>query len=204
MSKLFTTLMKVTFGFLLICSNTQAGKYDEVWVQEIKPVTRCKDCSTCPVDTLKTGVCGEIYAEGLLRTKGFDVSQAQHNDSGLSGHGIDLIAFKDSVVDVDGRRKPLIIFHESKSSASSNVSAASFKHKLGNPSSGMQGSRTWLNDALEKMKRSTKPGIPALAKKVTDALKDGAYFLRTGNMRVDVGEGRTHRAHVQFYVLHKI
>ncbi|WP_032112706.1 hypothetical protein [Candidatus Paracaedibacter symbiosus] len=179
-------------GTSLLFSTAQAGKFDDVDILPLNNASHCLTCVPChPNEGI--GDCGENFVFNLLENKGFETYKAPYNNS---GHGIDIVAFK-YLKGSNGRSIPLILLHESKMSEGSNISARAFYHKLGDSNSGYQQSRSWLNNAIAKMKKSKYDEIMQLAFKIETTLNNGGYFVRTGNLRVDTNQG----SRIQFYAL---
>ncbi len=185
-SKITSYTYALLTGMSILLSTVQAGRLDDVDVMPLNSASHCNQCVTCPLDQT-IGDCGESFVKKLLEDKGIKTYFAQYDKV----HGIDVVAF----TKING--KELIIFHESKMSESAHLTSGEFKKKLGHPKAGRQGSRTWLNYALDKMKKSKKNGIPTLGAFIEAKLNGGAYFVRTGNLRVDT----TQEARLQFYAL---
>ncbi|AIK96337.1 hypothetical protein [Candidatus Odyssella acanthamoebae] len=173
-------------GISVLLSTVEAGRLDDVEVISLNNASGCQQCMACPLNQ-NIGGCGENFVKKLLTDKKIETHFAQYDKV----HGIDLVAF----TKIKG--KDLIILHESKMSKSASITAAEFKSRLGAPKSGRQGSRTWLNYALNKMKESKDVGTRQLALTIETTLNKGAYFIRTGNLRVDTKQD----ARLQFYAL---
>lgn len=185
----FTYALLIGTSFLL--SPAQAGRFDDVDVISLDNASPCVRCVPCPANQ-GIGDCGENFVFNLLNYKGFQTYMAPYNGS---GHGIDIVAFKE--MNFGGKRVPLILLHESKMSNDTSITEGEFKRRLGESKSGRQQSRTWLNNALIKMKNSNYNNIRKLGVKIEDALNKGAYFVRTGNLRVDTNKV----SRIQFYAL---
>lgn len=176
-----------------------SGRYDDVNVLSLHSGKKCKACMSCPIKTVLTGECGEIFTKNLLKKRGFSVYPAQYNSS---GHGIDLIAIKMKDFRMPNgtiQSIPLILFHESKSTSRSKMSEREFYRRLGPTKDGVQCSRTWINNALAQMKLCENRAISKLAIRVEKLFDRGAYFVRTGNIKADslVEES----SYLRFYVL---
>jgi hypothetical protein len=185
-----TRIISYTYTLLtamsVLLSTVEAGRLDDVEVISLNNASQCQQCMACPLDQT-IGDCGEKFVYALLKQKNNDTYFAQYDEI----HGIDLVSF----TKING--KPLIILHESKMSEKARITAKEFKRKLGHPKAGRQGSRTWLNYAIQKMQQSKKANIPDLATRIETYLNNGAYFVRTGNLRVDTAQV----ARLQFYAL---
>ncbi|MBW8308741.1 MAG: hypothetical protein K0M45_03740 [Candidatus Paracaedibacteraceae bacterium] len=173
-------------GMSILLSTVQAGRLDEVDVISLNNASHCRQCIACPLNQ-PIGDCGEDFVKKLLEDKGVETYFAQYDKV----HGIDLVAF------TKYRGKDIIILHESKMSEFASITSTEFKSRLGQSKAGRQGSRTWLNYALNKMKVSKESRIRQLGTSIEAYLSNGAYFIRTGNLRVDT----TQVARLQFYAL---
>lgn len=193
--KLFFKKLTYTYALLIgtsfLLSSAQAGRYDDVDVIPLNNASHCTECVPCPVDQ-NIGDCGENFVFNLLKNKGFKTYIAPYNGS---GHGIDIVAFKK--MNFGGQKIPMILLHESKMSSNANITKGEFKSRLGSSNSGRQQSRTWLNNAIIKMKDSRYDNISQLGYRIENALNNGAYFVRTGNLRVDNHQD----SYIQFYAL---